>query len=351
MSYISELQVDDDAVVPVGSSLYGVCNSLASSSNKTVTLSNFDTLVNGVTIHVKFIHGNTATLNSQFLLAVGTATAKRVYNPGGRMNWSAGAVISFTYDSTDQAWIVNDSDGVEAAESINISNTYNANSTDAISGQGVADALTTLGDAAEKDLITNIIETGINANKDSDNIPTTAAITSYVDSKTEGVADAMHYRGVTSSSLSDGLSVRNVVINNATHTAQPGDVVLSNDQHKEYIWVETNATTHDGYWELFGDEGSYALNSSTDNVIGSITFNGGTPTEVTSKNTTVISAVSNSNAARAAEAVVEHGVLKITTGILPTFTSTQIKEIDSITDGTAPTLSSQTKEVIVPYEE
>lgn len=351
MSYISELQVDNGVVVPVGSKLYGLCNSLPANSSKVITLDNFDTLLNGITIHVKFVHGNSAILNSQFTLTVGSTSAKRVYNPGGRMNWSAGAVISFTYDSTDQAWIVNDSDGVEAADSINISNTYNANSTDAISGQGVADALNTLGDAANKNVITNIIETGAGANTDSEDIPTTAAITSYVDEKTAGVEGSMHYRGITTSQLSDGSPLRSIIISNGVYTASPGDVVLSNDQRKEYIWVETNVETHTGYWELLGDENAYALNSSTANVIGSITFNGGTPTEIIPKTTTVIGAISNSNSARAAEAVVENGILKITTGILQTFTSTQIQEIDSITEGTAPTLSSQTKEVVIPYEE
>lgn len=352
MSYISELQVDNGAVVPVGSRLYGICNSAASTPTKVITLNDFDYLINGITIHVKFTYGNTAVLNSYFTLAVGSTEAKRVYNPGGRTDWSAGAIISFTYDSTDAAWIVNDSDSIPASDSINVINTYNANSTDAISGQGVADALGTLGNASTKDLVTTIIESGSGANKNSEDIPTTAAVTSYIEQKTADIKDAMHYRGITSTNISDNSALKNIVIGNQVYTAQPGDVVLSDDTHQEYIWVETDTTTHAGYWELFGDEGTYALNSSTAEVIDGITFNGGAPTEVTLKQsaTSVLNGVSNQSAMRPTGAVVENGILKITTGILPTFSTTSIYEIDTITEGTSPTLSSHTKQVIVPYE-
>lgn len=351
MSYISELQVDNGNVIPIGSSLYGICNTIALSSAKIITLNNFDNLVNGVTIHVKFTYGNVAILNNSFTLAVGQTSATKVLNPGGNMNWSAGAIISFTYDSTDDAWIVNDSDSSETSDTINISNIYNPNSTDAISGQGVANALSTLGEAANKDIISSIIETGTNINKNSDNLPTTAAVTTYIEEKTARLEDAMHYKGITSSELSDGFTARNIIINNNAITASPGDVVLSSNTHQEYIWIETNTTTHDGYWELLGAEGIYALNSSTANVIDAITFNGGSPTEVTLKTNTTsfLSGITNNNTARAAGAEVTHGVLKITTGILPTFSTAQLYEIDSITNGTSPTLSSHTKEVVIPY--
>jgi len=60
--------------------------------------------MDGVTIHVKFIDGNTAT--SGLTLKVGDTLAHDIKNPGGTLAWSAGAIISFTYDGTD--WVCND---------------------------------------------------------------------------------------------------------------------------------------------------------------------------------------------------------------------------------------------------
>jgi hypothetical protein len=69
-------------------------------------LSNFDTLINGVTVHVKFLNGN--NVNSNVTLKVGTTNVKPVENPGGSFAWSSNAVISFTYDGTNDTWITND---------------------------------------------------------------------------------------------------------------------------------------------------------------------------------------------------------------------------------------------------
>jgi len=51
-------------------------------------------------------------LGSSFTLAVGGTNPRVISNPGGSINWAAGAVVSFTYDgNTDSGtWIVNDSD-------------------------------------------------------------------------------------------------------------------------------------------------------------------------------------------------------------------------------------------------
>ena len=117
MSYIGKLQIDNGAQLPIGSTLYGVCSSQASSYEKVVTLSNFDTLINGVTVHVKFENGNTAPLTNpsdateHLSLTIGSTSSIPVSNPGGTVNWSAGAIISFTFDETDinnKKWIVND---------------------------------------------------------------------------------------------------------------------------------------------------------------------------------------------------------------------------------------------------
>ena len=215
MSYIAEVQIDSGSMLPVGSSLYGICSVTAGAYEKTVALSNFDTLINGVTVHVKFTNGNSAPLinplnNSENLtLKVGTTLAQQISNPGGNINWSSGAVISFTYDENAHQWIANDSDSGQA---ITIQNTYSANSTDAISGKGVADALDDLGDAAQKGVINNIIETGTNANKTSTDLPTTNAITQYIDGKTAGLTGAMHFAGITSSTIEDDSTASAIIV-------------------------------------------------------------------------------------------------------------------------------------------
>jgi len=72
MSYIGQVNIDNSPI-PVGSTLYGICEAdqAASSTLKQVTLGNFDVAIAGVTIHVKFINGNTA---STLYLKVGTVT-------------------------------------------------------------------------------------------------------------------------------------------------------------------------------------------------------------------------------------------------------------------------------------
>lgn len=314
MSYISELQIDGGSIIPVGSSLYGECTSSVNAYAKVVTLSNFDTLVHGVTIHVKFNNGNNAPLinpsdNTEHLtLQVGSTNAQQVSNPGGSINWSAGSVISFTYDDIAHTWIANDSD---SGQQITIQNTYSSSSTDAISGQGVADALDDLGDAADKDVITSIT----NDNKNSTDLPTTNAITSYVDGKTAGLTGAMHFQGEVNA------------IPPASGTYVAGDVVLLASTNKEYVYDGTN-------WILLGDEGSYALKTNTASVIKSTTFvqntlptltitavtipnvtNAGTAPTLT---TTAVSIPNVTNAGSAADFEVTQGVLRITKGSIPT---------------------------------
>lgn len=364
MSYISELQIDSGAILPVGSSLYGTCNTPVGTYAKEVILTNFDTLVHGVTIHVKFTYGNNATLTNpadsteHLTLKVGTTNAQLISNPGGSINWSAGAVISFTYDDIAHNWIVNDSDN---GTSITIANTYSSTSEDAISGKGVADAfsdmgLDNLGAAAQKGIITNIVETGAGANKTSTDLPTTNAITSYVDSKTAGITGAMHFVGRTTTTMTDDMTTAEVIINGSSYIPNPGDVVLSGD-HQEYVWVETNISNHTGYWELLGDEGSYLYVNSVENtsVINGITFSAGTLPSVTldASSTSVLTGMSNAsgdNAARVTSAEVTGGVLHITTGILPQFNTGSVHGVASVSNGTAPSLTPSTISVLKTRE-
>lgn len=108
-TYAGKLKVGGTEL-PIGSTLYGTCDTAAGTAAKVVTMANFDTLITGVTIHVKFTNNNSVanpTLN------VNNTGAKKIYRygttaPSNNSSWSwyAGAVVSFTYDGN--YWIMND---------------------------------------------------------------------------------------------------------------------------------------------------------------------------------------------------------------------------------------------------
>lgn len=115
MAYITKVTAGGNNEMLVGSSLYGNCTDAANVVAKTVSISGFDTLLNGVTIHVRFANSNTAanpTLN------VSSTGAKPIYKWGttvpataANTSWQAGSILSLTY-STDAvstgAWVMND---------------------------------------------------------------------------------------------------------------------------------------------------------------------------------------------------------------------------------------------------
>lgn len=91
-----------NAVAPT---LYGTCNTAADTAAKTVICPDFTTLMHGVTIRVRFDESNTAASPT---LNVNGKGAKPIYKYGTTIpgtspaaSWMAGAVISFTYDSSD----------------------------------------------------------------------------------------------------------------------------------------------------------------------------------------------------------------------------------------------------------
>lgn len=108
-SYIARVDVDGTSY-PVGSSLYGACDTAANAAAKVASLSNFDKLVAGVTVHIKFTYSNTAASPT---LNINSTGAKNIYRygttaPGNTVatSWNAGAVVSFTY--AGDAWVMND---------------------------------------------------------------------------------------------------------------------------------------------------------------------------------------------------------------------------------------------------
>lgn len=98
MAYMSKRKLKNNSIVPIGSNLFGTCSTASATAMKTVTLSDFDVLVEGVTVHVYFANGNEA---DDPTLKVGSTSAKPIV--GG---WDAGGVYSFTY--YNGSWYQND---------------------------------------------------------------------------------------------------------------------------------------------------------------------------------------------------------------------------------------------------
>lgn len=94
--------------LPIGATLYGTCDTAAATAAKVATLSNFDYLMTGVSVHIKFTNSNTADNPT---LKVGSTDAKSIKRYGttapgtnSKTSWNAGSIVSFTYDGT--YWIM-----------------------------------------------------------------------------------------------------------------------------------------------------------------------------------------------------------------------------------------------------
>ena len=119
-SYAGKVETGSDTS-PIGSTLFGTCTTPAATAAKVVELSNFDTLINGVTIHVKFTNGNTAASPTLNVNSTGAYPIYR-YNtitPGtsASESWAANSVVSLTYDvgtSGSECWRMNDAGANQA---------------------------------------------------------------------------------------------------------------------------------------------------------------------------------------------------------------------------------------------
>lgn len=110
MSYVGKVNYGSSSHL-VASTLYGTCTTEASTAAKVAVCSNFDKLITGVTIHIKFTQANTVA--SGVTLNVNNTGAYNIYKfgttaPGAdaKTSWVAGSVISFTFDGS--AWVMND---------------------------------------------------------------------------------------------------------------------------------------------------------------------------------------------------------------------------------------------------
>lgn len=389
----------------IAATAYGECNTDAAVQVKVVNMTGFF-LAKGVTIRVKFTNNNTASAAPQ--LNVNGTGAKPIKLYGSTdagtadetTGWQAGAVISFTYDGTN--WVRDQ--GYNTNTTYTVKDTYSGTDGNPISGKGVKAAIDTLDvsnitanlgadktitalsetdgkiaatassiaitESQVTDLTTHLSEKMPKAGGQftgdvsfasgktlSVNTPTAdahAATKKYVDDKTASLTGAMHFIGSTSTALTDGANTSTLVAkttNSLIRTTNfvAGDVVLYGDQ--EFVW---NGST----WELLGDEGSYALKSSTDTAIKSLGFTANTkpsltvtPTDIpnvtnvgTAPSLTVTSVdIPNvTSAGSVTEASVTDGTLLITIGSIPTLgTKITVGSASGWNAGSTPTLGTK----------
>ena len=149
-SYIGKVQIGETTPVLVGSTLYGVCNTVAATALKDITEdtissqnkitgdyvnTRYDTAITGTTIHIKFVYGNTATSNIQ--LKVGTLTTP--LSVVGNFTCPANTIISFTLDENNN-WVVNDN--VDTNTEYVFKTAYNASTNKALTESDIAAAAT-----------------------------------------------------------------------------------------------------------------------------------------------------------------------------------------------------------------
>ena len=308
--YVGFVTIGADQSMPIAATLYGVCGpDIAIDANpKLVTLDALTNITAGVTVRVKFIKGNNKNdLKLRFtgMPSDTTGIAVKNYGAGSSLTFAANSVISFTYDGTN--WVMHDANttystlnqtivnaGTETTGKLvtakiikdTVTNAINDLDVTDISGFGADQTLQsltetdgkisatfqdisipwskvtsqpTLGAAAAKG-----VDTSISAGSTSANLPTTAAVASFVSTATSKLSGAMHFKGSTTSTITDG-GTETVSIGGSNLTPEAGDVVLSGN--KEFVW------TSESKWEELGDEGSYALKTIT--VTGSNGLIGG----------------------------------------------------------------------------
>ena len=127
MAYITK-KTTRNGVKPIGSNLFGLCSTASATAQKSVSMSDFNVLVSGVTIHVYFAYANTAQNPTLSVGSTAGVAIKRNGVLGGK--WSNGSVISFTYDGTN--WIQNDAD--DGSESITYGLSLNGNQLSLVEG-------------------------------------------------------------------------------------------------------------------------------------------------------------------------------------------------------------------------
>lgn len=136
---------------------------------------------------------------------------------------------------------------------------------------GIQDQIDALGDTYATDAeLTAGLATKLDTNGDASQLTTGTPATDtaiankkYVDDAVAGLAGAMHFKGVSTTAITDG-GTETATIGGSPLTPAAGDVVLYGD--KEFVWTGSA-------WEELGDEGSFAL--KTTQVIAGTGLTGG----------------------------------------------------------------------------
>jgi len=129
-----------------------------------------------------------------------------------------------------------------------------------------------------------------------DGLAKASDVKSYVDGAVAGLSGAMHYIGTTTTEVTDGGSEQPTIGGSPVTELTAGDVVLYGNQ--EFIW-------NGSAWELFGDEGSYALKTISISAGTGLTGGG----NLTENRTISLSTESQTSLGRADSALqsVSHG--------------------------------------------
>lgn len=398
---IQDVQIGSQDPARIASSAYAICDTPAATADKVIAMTGFN-LMQGVTIHVKFVNANTAT---GVRLNVETSGLHPVIVYGGNNapnpTWSAGAVVAFTYDGAN--WVMNT--GLDTDTTYSVQNTYDGTSEEPISGKGVKAAIETLDitaisntasktvatiteqdgivgatfqdiaiaesqvtnlttDLAAKAPIANPTFTGTvtlpAAGPQSDN---EAATKKYVDDRNVGLTGAMHFIPTTEDDThtititkiagTDGAPDKYTITGTGlptNYSPTAGDVIIH--AHQEYVYGG-NSTLG---WRLLGDEGSYAFKTNTEQVVKDVTLSNSlpsltiTPTSIPNVTNAGSAPVmvktdhtiktTNVSSITPTHVEVDNGTLKITLGSGANFTDVTATEITSWTDGVAPTLGT-----------
>ena len=351
-SYIGKVQIGatDDQIL-VGSTLYGVCSTAVATPAKEVTLPDFDAIMHGITVQVRFENGNSVTTG--VTLKVGSTNPFPV---SGNCVCAANDVIAFTLSQTsdDTVWYANHSILVQegttdgtikvAGEEVAVHGLGSAAYTDstayatAAQGQKADDAMPKSGGTFTGPVLMSESTTDSSA-------ALAIATKDYVVLKTAGLSGltgAMHFRGETPNSDGSG---KPIVPNSSDsfNNYDSGDVLLVGDQ--EYVYSKST-TAAASQWILLGDEGSYALKSSITSVGSASGWNAGALPELGE----AIEAddITNWDAGSSSSAVVNQGVLRLTNSTVPTL-QYQAKSVPNITNlGTLPSLTVTPTTVVVP---
>ena len=398
---IQDVQIGSQSPARIAASAYAICDTPATDADKIVAMTGFN-LMQGVTIHVKFIYANTA---SGVRLNVDTSGLHPVIVHGGNNApnpvWSAGAVVSFTYDGVN--WVMNT--GIDTTYPIQ--DTYDGTNGNPISGIGVKDALetldiTTINNTAGKTVATITESDGIvgatfqdiaiaesqvtNLTTDLEakmlksggtftgnvnfgagatltvNTPTAeghAVTKAYVDAITGGITGAMRLVDAPNATFTVTYPTPTEEIPDplptvttggtfpSGYTPAVGDVIIY--EHQEFVYTGS-------VWRLLGDEGSYAFKTNVQQVVKDITLSNSLPSlTITPTSIPQIASVgsapvmvktdhtiktTNVSSVTPTHVAVDNGTLKITLGSGANFTDVTATEITSWTDGVAPTLDT-----------